>query len=166
MRVIQTLVSCFHALLPPCLHYALCLALFQTQTFSLYLWRALLGKWQPPYNSLHNVRLEVICKAHSSLHLPLSLFPLHLLARLLFNLKAFLHCFFILTPHPPFSPSVGGHSIFNHHGRLSVQGGRGEGGRRERARERGRENWRSVLLGARGGGKESLKCSRLQTPNS
>lgn len=105
MRVIQTVLNCCHALLPLCLHYALCLAPFQTQTFSLYLWRALLEKWQPPYKSLHNVRLAEICKAHSiSLHLSLSLFPLHLLTRLLSTSKHFCTVFFYSHPPPPSLP--------------------------------------------------------------
>lgn len=60
---------------------------------------------------------------------------------------------------------MGGHSIFNHHGRLSVQGRRGGGGGGRKS-QGGRENWRSVLRSARGGERKSSSCSCLQTHNS
>lgn len=89
----------------------------------------------------------------SSLPLPLSFTISPSLAHLFsLNLSTFLRSVFLFSLFfpPLLSPSVGGHSIFNHHGRLSVQGRRGEGGG-EIEREQGRE-----------GGKTRDLCYELQ----
>lgn len=85
---------------------------FQTQTFSLYLWRASLGKWQPLNDTFHNVRLGIICPALSlSLRLSLSQFPLLLLTCLLSTSQHFAQHFSLFTFFPPHSLSLSGWAL-------------------------------------------------------
>lgn len=111
----------------------------QTQAFSLYLWRAPLGKWLPLNKSLHNVRLEVICPALSlSLHLSLSLFPLLLLTCLLSTSLHFAQHFSLLTFFPPFlslSQWVGTQFLITMGDWVYKEEEEKEEGGRERARE-------------------------------
>lgn len=80
---------------------------FQTQTFSVHLWRAPLGKWKPRNKGLYAVRLEVIQQTASLFTIP-SWLPL-------FELNIFTH-FSSHSQCHTLSRSVGGHSIFNRHG--------------------------------------------------
>lgn len=140
--------------------------LFQTQTFSLYLWGASEENGSP-FTNIYTMQ-DWRSFAQLSLHLSLALIPTSLVHLSSLYLSAFLHSIFLLSTPPPL-PQWVGTPFFNYHGRLSVQGRRGGGGGgRERAWEGGRENWRSVLWSARGGGERvwtALACRQI-TPDT